>query len=117
MVWMKPQVEQVSDIPSLAKPDYETRFTYNCRLTYSDNQITSIFEGTGVTPENHPLNRQFAMLRVPFAICGKCHSSDVMVIYAGFQRGLEDYSPQDIICDYEVFCQSCNVFSYRKFIM
>lgn len=110
-----PDIEQVTVYPTKAAPDYQTRFTQPCVLTYSDNTISSIFEGTGISPAQHPLERQFAMLRVPIAGCSRCQSTQVEVVYARFNRPLEEPSPGDVVCAYEVFCQSCHLFTYREY--
>jgi hypothetical protein len=52
---MKPDDERVADQPIHGAADYWTRFDVPCKMTYSDNRITSIFEGTGISPERHPL--------------------------------------------------------------
>lgn len=112
-----PDEETISPTPILAKLDYLTRFTDPCRLTYSDNTITSIYEGTGISPNRHPLERQFAMLRVPLSGCANCQNPSISVIYARFTRPLEDPCPGEIICSYEVFCPSCGVFTSRLFVL
>ncbi|MFP4007559.1 MAG: hypothetical protein ACLFV6_06045 [Spirulinaceae cyanobacterium] len=109
--------EQITPKPILAASDYLSRFTDSCRLTYSDNTITSIYEGTGIVPNQHPLERQFAMLRVPISGCGSCQNPAVSVIYARFTRPLDEPSPGEVICSYEVFCPSCRVYTSRQFIL
>ncbi|MBD2627256.1 hypothetical protein [Trichormus variabilis] len=114
--WMfSPDMEDVTTQPTKADPDYQTRFTQRCILTYSDNTITSIFEGTGIPPAQHPLERQFIMLRVPMTECGQCQSPQVSVIYARFDTPLEDPRPGEVVCAYEVFCHNCNFFTYRQY--
>ncbi len=113
--WMNPDEETINQQPTKAALDYKTRFTQPCYLTYSDNSITSIYEGTGITPERHPLERQFIMLRVPMTECGYCHSKEIEVIYARFDHPLEDPRPGEVVCAYEVFCHQCNYFTYRQY--
>ncbi|MEC4807319.1 MAG: hypothetical protein SAJ12_20095 [Jaaginema sp. PMC 1079.18] len=112
-----PQEEVVTPQPTYAKADYLTRFTFPCRLTYSDNAITSIYEGTGISPDRHPLQRQFAMLRLPIWGCGSCNKPSVSVVYICFTRPLTDDFPGDIICIDEVFCSFCEVYTGRQFVL
>ncbi|TAE56146.1 MAG: hypothetical protein EAZ76_03990 [Nostocales cyanobacterium] len=115
--WMLPSIEKVTKQPTKAALDYYKRFNQPCILTYSDNTITSIFQGTGIAPLQHPLEREFMMLGVPMSQCGHCLSREIEVIYARFDRPLEDARPGEIICAYEVFCEHCNYFTYREYIL
>jgi hypothetical protein len=115
--WMLPNVEKITKQPTKAALDYYHHFTQPCILTYSDNTITSIFQGTGIAPLQHPLERDFMMLRVPMSECGHCHSTEIEVIYARFDRPLDDPKPGEIVCAYEVFCEHCNYFTYREYVL
>jgi hypothetical protein len=115
--WRLPNVENITKQPTQTALDYHSRFTQPCVLTYSDNTITSIFQGTGIEPLHHPLEREFMMLGVPMSECGNCLSREIEVIYARFDRPLENAKPGEIVCAYEVFCEHCNYFTYRKYIL
>jgi hypothetical protein len=114
---MKPDDERVAEQPTHGAADYRTRFATPCALTYSDNRLTSIFEGTGIAPERHPLERQFAMLWVPFTGCGRCAGTNVLVFYARFIRPLDEPAPGEVLCDYELACDDCGGYTYRHFTL
>ena len=113
---MHPSVERIGDQPYKAEKDYRTRFSDLC--VWTDDLVDwrfGGFQGRGIAPERHPLERQFAMLRVFFIPCGRCRGTNVSVIYAYFTCPPSDPAPGEVLFGYEIVCTDCQAYTYRHY--
>ncbi|MHA1289362.1 MAG: hypothetical protein ACTSPB_18395, partial [Candidatus Thorarchaeota archaeon] len=90
--------EQVRDDPRLAPHDWKTRFSEGLVPNENNDWNGSIYRGTGVPIEEHPLKGNCNMDG-----CGNCESENVLVI----SQWSVSVASGDAYWDYEVICGDC----------
>jgi hypothetical protein len=98
---------RISDKPKFVSKNYKTKYDKPCIPEEIEYDLEMSHVGTGIEPENHPLNNH-----IRFHGCENCKSDHVKVIYAHWC-----VSPHsgDSYWDYELYCEDCQKYTQSSF--
>ena len=96
---------RISDEPRLADKNYKTKYNKQC-INLKDG-LEVLYEGTGISPNNHPFKKRIRMWG-----CRNCDNEEVKVIYV---RWVVHPMSGDKYWDYEIHCEKCNKYSQYSF--